>query len=142
MSTVNHVLLILHLLGLAAGFSVTFANIVMRGVMAKATPQENATLLRFLPAMSRVGHIGLGVLWITGLSMVFTRFGGFAALPWTFHVKLTAVVLLTIAMGFNSGLERRARRGETALYGRIGTVGKISATLALIAVIFAVLTFD
>src|SRR4051794_37482602 len=86
----NEGLLILHFIGLALGFSVSFANIVMAGIIAKATPPEKAVLGRFPPLMSRVGTIGLTLLWATGVTMVYTKWGGFAALPWQFDVKIAA----------------------------------------------------
>jgi len=40
MKDFNHVLLILHFLGLALGFSVSFANLVMGRLISAAPPQE------------------------------------------------------------------------------------------------------
>ena len=66
MTAVNHLLLILHFLGLALGFSVSFSNMVMGGLISKAVPAEKAVLGKFPPAMSRVGRFGLALLWVTG----------------------------------------------------------------------------
>jgi hypothetical protein len=70
------ILLILHFLGLAMGFSTNFASFVMLGLIAKAAPQERAVLGRFPPIMSRVGEIGLALLWATGLLLVWAQWGG------------------------------------------------------------------
>src|SRR5437868_12779946 len=48
---------------------------------------EKAVLGRFPPAVSQLGRVGLALLWVTGFSMVYLRFGSFGVLPWTFHVK-------------------------------------------------------
>jgi hypothetical protein len=138
----NKILLMLHFLGLAMGFAVPFANIVMMSLIKKATPPEQAILGRFPLAMSMVGKIGLVVLWITGVTMVFTRWHGFGTLPPAFHVKLTAVVLLTVCIGYISHLEKRIKRGDAAALVRIQAVGKAAMGFALVAVIFAVLTFN
>src|SRR5258706_6863169 len=98
MAGLNRVLLIMHFLGLAMGLSVPLANMVLRGMIAKATPPERVVLGGFPPLMSRLGRIGLAILWITGVTMVFTKYGGFAGLPWQFNAKLTAVVLLTVTV--------------------------------------------
>ena len=135
-------LLILHFLGLAMGLAVPLANIVMSGLIAGATPPEKGVLGRFPMRMSRVGYIGLTTLWVTGVSMVFAKYGGFAALPRTFFIKLTAVALLTVTVAYAFTLERRIRKGDMAAVARIEVVGKIAALFALIAVVFAVLTFD
>ena len=81
MNTLNRALLFLHFVGLALGFSVSFANIVMAALVARAAPSEKPVLARFPPMMSRMGTIGLAVLWITGGTLVYTKWGGFAAIP-------------------------------------------------------------
>lgn len=141
MNRFHQVLLILHFVGLAMGLSVSFANLVMSRLIAKAPIPEKAVLGRFPPIMSRIGTIGLTLLWVTGLTMVYTRWGGFATLPWQFHVKLTAVVLLTITVGYIHRQQRRMQRGEAAAAARIEVAGKIATAFALTALVFAVLTF-
>ena len=142
MNHVNHVLLALHFLGLALGFSVSFANMVMSSLISKAPPTEKVVLGRFLPVMSRLGRIGIVLLWATGLTMVYTKWNGFGTLPWQFYVKLTAVVLLTITTEHIHRLERLVQNGGAAVVARIETFGKIATALALVALFFAVLTFD
>ncbi len=142
MNSFNQALLVLHFLGLAMGFSVSAANIVMAGLIAKATPAECVTFSRFPPAMSRVGDIGLAVLWVTGGIMLYTKWDGLGSLPWQFHAKLTAVVLLTLSVGYIHHLQRLIRGGDAAASVRLQAVAKVTTLLAVIAVIFAVLTFD
>src|SRR5262249_33685072 len=132
----------LHFIGLAMGLAVPFANIVMVGVMSKAQPAEQAILGRFPLAMSKIGKIGIALLWATGITMVFTRWSGFSTLPKTFMFKLTAVILLTITVGYISVLERRIKKGDAAAIARIQLFGKIAFALGITAVVFAVLTFN
>lgn len=138
----NKILLMFHFLGLAMGLAVPFANIVMMSLIAKAAAPEKPILGRFPLAMGTVGKIGLGILWATGITMVFTRWAGFAAMPLTFNIKLAAVVLLTITIGYIHFLEPRVRKGDAVAMARIVMAGKVAMALALIAVIFAVLTFN
>lgn len=142
MTTVNQTLLFLHFLGLAMGFSVSLANMTMSGLIARAAPPEKAVLGRFPPLMSRFGTIGLAILWITGVILVYTRWGGFSTLPWEFYVKVGAVVLLTVTTATIHRWERRLGDGELSALPRIETLGKIATVLALVALVFAVLTFD
>jgi hypothetical protein len=142
MTTFNEVVLILHFLGLAMGMSVSFGNIVMLNLIAKAAPPEKAVLARFPPAISKVGRAGLALLWATGLTMLYTRWNGLAGMPWQFHVKLTAVILLTLTVVYLTRLEGQVSRGDAAAAARIQTFGKVASASALVAVIFAVLTFD
>jgi hypothetical protein len=137
----DNVLLMIHFLGLAMGLSTGFANMVMAGLIAKAAPAEKPVLGRFPPAMSRIGVVGLTLLWISGISIVMTRYGTFSILPRPFIVKLASVVLLTLAVIYINILMPRAQRGDAAAMARIQTLGKLTGPLALIAIIFAVITF-
>ena len=134
-------LLVVHFLGLALGLSSGFANMVMAGLIAKAAPNEKAVLARFPPAMSRVGAIGLALLWASGLSIVYTRYGTFSILPRPFIVKFAAVVLLTLIVIYINVLMPRAQKGDAAAMARIQLLGKLTGPLAIIAIIFAVITF-
>ena len=138
----NKVLLMLHFLGLVMGLAVPFANIALATLMAKAAPNEKMVLGRFPFAMSKVGKIGLTLLWATGITMVFTRWKGFGNLPTMFHYKLGFVILLTITVGIISALEIKAKKGDAAAIARIQTVGKIAMVFGLLALVFAVLTFN
>lgn len=142
MDVLNTILLILHFLGLTLGFSASFANMTMAGLIKRSQPAERGILARFPPLMGKVGRIGLALLWVTGVIMVFTRWNGFGSLPWQFHVKLTAVVLLTVAVEYIRRLEQQASRGDAAAAARVQQVGKLSGLFAMTALIFAVLTFD
>jgi uncharacterized membrane protein len=134
-------LVTVHLLGMALGLSTGFANMVMAGLIAKAAPNEKSVLARFPPAMGRLGVIGLVMLWASGISIVRLRYGGFSILPQTFLIKLAAVVLLTLVVLYIQVLQRRVDTGDTAAMARIQTLGKLTGPLALIAIIFAVITF-
>jgi hypothetical protein len=137
----DQTLMVVHFLGLAMGLSSGFANMVMAGVMAKAAPNEKAVLARFAPAMAPIGAIGLALLWGSGLAIVFTRYGSFSILPRPFIVKIAAVVLLTLAVASIHILMPRAQRGDAAAQARIRMLGMVTGPLAIIAIIFAVITF-
>ena len=142
MNTLNQVLLVLHFVGLAMGLSVTIANAVMGSLIAASAPADRIVLAQFPPRMSRIGKIGLALLWLSGAILVETRWGGFATLPWQFHVKLTSVALLTIFVIYIHLQERLVRQGDVAAGARIQTAAKFTGIFALTALIFAVLTFD
>jgi hypothetical protein len=142
MTLFNEIVLMLHFLGLAMGMSVTFGNIVMLNLITAAAPSEKAVLARFPPAISKVGRAGLALLWVTGLTMLYTRWNGLAGMPWQFHVKLTAVVVLTLVVIYLTSLEHRIMRGDREAAARVQVFGKLASLSALTAVIFAVLTFN
>lgn len=133
---------VLHFIGLAMGFSVSFAHIVMAGLIAAAPDAEKRILGRFPFAMMRIGDIGLLLLWTTGPAMLFTKYNGFAGMPWQFHAKITAVLLLTLAVGFMHSQKRKAQAGDAGAMARMARVGPIASLSALTALIFAVLAFN
>lgn len=139
--TFDHFLVIVHFVGLAMGFGSGFAQMVMAKLIASAAPPEKAVLGRFPPAMGRVGVIGLSLLWISGLLIIWTRYGTFSILPRTFIYKLIAVVLLTLAVAGIQVLQRRMHSGDASAMAKMQTLGRLTGPLALIAIIFAVITF-
>lgn len=142
MNGLNRLLIVLHFLGLAMGFSVAFGNIVMARLIAAAPPSEKPVLGRFGPAITRVGDVGIALLWVTGLTLVYTRWNGFDFMPWQFHAKLAAVVVLTVSIGYGHVLMRQARQGDASAAARLPLVGKLNMTMALLAVVFAVWSFS
>jgi uncharacterized membrane protein len=135
-------LLALHFLGLAMGFATGFGNMIMAGIIAKATPEERRALMKFPPAIARVGDVGLVLLWLTGLTLVFVKWGGFGNMPGLFHAKLTAVVLMTLLIGFVHSQAKGIAAGDAAAIGRVEIAGKSIFLLAVTAVVLAVWTFN
>ncbi|HXH60711.1 MAG TPA: hypothetical protein VNI20_05075 [Fimbriimonadaceae bacterium] len=141
MTNLDYVLLILHFIGLALGFSVSFSNLVMTGLISKTDPAEKPVLLRFPPLMSNLGRLGIVLLWITGVAMIYTRWDGDWALGWPFYAKIIAVVLLTITVGILTAMEQRMKKGETEILPQMQNLGKFATLCALVALVFAVLRF-
>lgn len=138
----NQLLLILHFLGLAFGLSAGVVNLALRGLMAGADPAEVRGLSRLPPVMAQVGGSGLLLLWATGFMLTFSKWGGFGNLPWQFHVKLAAVVALTGVVGLSHALLAKARRGDAGAAALLPQTGMAAFVLSILAVVFAVLTFD
>lgn len=142
MDVLNKVLLILHFIGLVMGVSASVSNIVMSVLISRAELGERPILARFPPAILRVGTVGLALLWVTGFALLYAKWEGFSMMPWTFHAKLTAVVLLTITIGIIHWLMRLAKKSDASSASRIQTFGKVAALFAVLALVFAVLTFE
>lgn len=138
----TQVLIILHFLGLVMGFATGIANDVMTGVISRAAPHDRAVLSRFPPVMARVGKAGIVLLWASGLTLVFVKWGGLTTLPWTFYVKLAAVIVLTGAVTRAHFLGRRIMAGDTAAAAGMPMLGRIAMLSALTALVFAVITFN
>ena len=140
--SLDNVLVVLHFVGLGMGMSVGFANMVMAGVIGKASPAEKGVLGRFPPAMSKIGLAGLALMWISGISIVMVRYGRFDILPRTFVYKLIAVVLLTLSVAYIELLFARVKKGDTSALATIQLLGRFTGIFSLAAIIFAVITFS
>ena len=128
MDDFSRVLLVLHFVGLSMGLSMSWAAIATKG-----NPP---------PALTRVADIGLVLLWVTGLTLLFYKWGGFAVMPWYFHVKLTLVVILTGIVGYVHSQRPKAMAGDKAAMARIQAVGRVAFVTAILIVVFAVWSFD
>lgn len=140
--SLDNLLVVLHFVGLGMGMSVGFSNMVMAGVIGKAAPAEKGVLGRFPLAMSKIGLVGLALMWVSGISIVMTRYGRFDILPRTFVYKLVAVVLLTLTVLWIEVLIARVKRGDAGALGTIQVLGRFTGIFSLAAIVFAVITFS
>jgi len=143
MVTLFPFLLILHFLGLMAGFGGGIGLSQIGPRLAKANEAELPLLLKLERIFNRFSLIGLALLLITGPWMLWTRFGGGAGLPVWFTLKMSFVALAVIAVIANQIAKRRFRLGRSAVALRwVLITGPITGISVLLAVIFAVLTFQ
>ena len=135
-------LLFLHFVGLMLGAAGGFASaIIMR--RALVLPAEEAKVLRGLgPVLAKVSGIGVGVLWLTGLILVWSKWGGFGNLPQLFWVKAIFILSLTAVTILINMTYAEIRKGNVAVAARLPKLGPVAGLSALLAVLFAVLAFQ
>ncbi|MEO8669383.1 MAG: hypothetical protein ABI399_12760 [Bauldia sp.] len=138
----NEILLMLHFIGLGLGASGTVAGFVV-GRLVMASPKDAPVLGRVPQMVSRFSGTGLGLLWITGIIMVWSRWDGPASLPHFFWAKFVFVVAITIAFGFIEAALAQAKRGDPAgAQKKFQIVGPIASLCLLLIIVFAVLAFN
>lgn len=137
----NDVILFIHFFGLMLGSAGGLASgILMR--KALTMPPEQAQTIRGLgPLLANVSGIGLVLLWITGVIMVFSKWGGIAYFGWAFWVKMVFVLLLTAASVVIHMTYAEIAKGNRSVAVRLPKLGPVSGLSALLAVFFAVLAF-
>jgi len=136
----NDILIMLHFFGLGAGFTAAIANPLVARQLA-ASPADAPVLIKLQPLLARTGQIGLGLLWITGLIMVWSIYGGPAGLPAEFWVKIGGVVAITVVVVMLDIWGRRARAGDQAARAQMPILGGISGVLLILIVVYAVWAF-
>jgi hypothetical protein len=135
------ILLALHLLGLMLGAGGGFGSLVVMRHAAAAGPEQAAPLRALGPVLARIAGVGLVLMLLTGFSLVFVKYGGFANLPGMFWVKMAFVTTLTLAAAGTEFTYAQVKSGNTAAAARLPLLGPAAGISSLLAVLFAVLTF-
>jgi hypothetical protein len=137
----NQFILFLHFVGLMIGSAGGLgAGIIMRRSLSM--PAEQASTVRQLgPMLANVAAVGILLLWITGLVMVWTVYGGPGGLRWEFWVKIVFVIVATVLVGLTHMSYAQIRKGNFAAAKRLPIVGPATGVCVLLAVLFASYAF-
>ena len=138
----NDALLFLHFVGLMLGAAGGFASaVIMR--RALVLPADEAKVVRGLgPVLANLSLTGLILMWATGLILVWSKWGGLESLPQMFWVKAIFIVSLTVMTALIQLTYAEIRKGNVAVAARLPKLGPVAGISALLAVLFAVLTFS
>lgn len=137
----TEIVLWLHFLGLMMGAGGGFGSMLVMRHAQKLAPEQQAPLRALGPIMARFSHIGLVLLWATGLALVFLSYGGFASLPMLFWVKIGFVLSLTAAAIAIEMTYADIKRGNAGAAARLPRLGPWAGLSSLMAVLFAALAF-
>jgi uncharacterized membrane protein len=135
------IMLIVHFIGLAMGIGTSFAFMFLgiAGSKMEKTEAQKFALNTF--ALSRMGHIGLALLIISGGYLMTPYWGVLTHLP-LLMAKLILVLVLGALIGIISSLARKAKSGDIeANLKKIQPLGKLSLLVSLAIVILAVYVF-
>lgn len=138
----NQTLIFLHFVGLMAGAAGGLASgILMR--KALTMPDDQAKVVRSSgPLLNKVAAIGLAILWATELILVWSRWSGLSSLPGLFWVKFIFIVTLTAATFLAYRAYEEVKKGNTSAAKNLPMIGQAGGVSALLAVLFAALTFS
>ncbi|MCB1500844.1 MAG: hypothetical protein KDK07_13815 [Bauldia sp.] len=139
----NAFLLFLHFFGLMLGAAGGLANGILMRRAATMSPEEAKTIRGLGPMLANVSAIGLALLWVTGVILVWSKYGGLGNLPSLFWVKFVFVVLLTLASGGIHMTYAQIRRTKNpALASRLAMLGPVAGISSTLAVLFAAFAFN
>jgi hypothetical protein len=134
-------LFLLHMVGLT-GLGGGVAALLVSRIVQSSKPEDAKAIRPILPRLGHITRGGLGLLWLTGIPLVFVEFGGLANLPTWFWVKIVDVIILTALVIYVFMLQRRmAETGDRSLAARAAAIQPFTLGLAYLAVVFAVLAF-
>jgi hypothetical protein len=93
-----NILLIIHLAAFGLAITTTIAAPLIGSRIAAAPPEARPLLGGIGKRLSINARIAFGLLLITGVAMVYVRYGGFEGQSVWFFIKMGLVVVVLIAM--------------------------------------------
>ena len=134
-------MLIVHFLGLAMGIGTSFGFMFLGIAGKKMEKEERKKFALNSFALSRMGHIGLAMLVISGLYQMTPFWGSLASRP-LLIAKLVLVLTLIVTVSFATVYAQRAKKGNTeSNLKKIAILGKVAVFSGKAIVVLAVLIF-
>jgi uncharacterized membrane protein len=134
-------LLILHFIGLAMGVGTGFAMLRIGFSTRNLPPAERGALFQKVSVLRLNGYTGIALLILSGLGMLASRPGLFAAAGGYFHAKLTLVAAMVVLIGIMHVAMGRAKRAGGPPPAILMKLGNLNFTLGLLVIVLAVLAF-
>ena len=137
-NTMRDVMLIVHFIGLAMGIGTSFAFMFLNIASAKL---EKGEALKFginSLVLSRMGHIGLALLIISGGYLMTPYWSVLSTMPFLM-AKLGLVLVLILLVVILSIYAKKAKKGDAETHlKKIEPLGKISLLVGLTIIVLAV----
>jgi uncharacterized membrane protein len=134
-------LLIIHFIGLAMGVGTSFAFLFLGRAGAKLDPEEGKKFMVNALSLTTMGHIGLGLLIISGLLLMDQHWVNLAHSP-LLHVKFTLVAILLILIILLTRFGKRVKNGDAAAASMMRPLGPVALLVSLTIIVLAVLHFQ
>lgn len=137
----REVMLILHFIGLTMGLGTSFAHAFLAIATAKMTQEEAAKFQLHSLVLSRMGHIGLTLLIISGLYLITPYWKVLPSYP-LLILKLVLVAILVLLITLIALSTKRAKQGNAeAELKKMEKFGKLTLLIGLAIVVLAVYIF-
>ena len=134
-------MLILHFIGLAMGLGTGFAHAFLGTTAAKMSPGEAVKFKMNSLILSRMGHIGIALLLISGFYMITPYWKSLTSMP-LLMIKLALVAMLIVLIALLGVATRKAKNGDAAnQLKKMELYGKFTLLLGVAIVILAVCVF-
>jgi uncharacterized membrane protein len=142
MAIVNEILLWLHLIGLGMGGAAIVGGVINARLLPAATAEQRATIFQAAAWLERVGRAALGLLIVTGLLMLWLKWGGVVPNGTWFAIKMVLVLVVIVALVIYGRAFRRFRNGDAAAQPLVRQ-GRLAGSIAFVLVVLAaVLAFN
>jgi putative membrane protein len=122
-------LLVCHLLALVVGATTAIAMPIIGSRMAAATPEGRQVLGGIVARLGSNSRIAIGVLLLTGILMVWLRYGGVDGMNVWFWVKMALVAVIIVAMIIGALTRGRVNPGIMGWITRLSLLGVVIAAV-------------
>jgi uncharacterized membrane protein len=134
-------MLILHFIGLTMGLGTSFAHAFLAIATSKMPEDEARRFQMQSLILSRMGHIGISLLVISGLYLITPYWKILGTMP-LLSMKLVMVLALIVLLVLLEIRSKKARKGDVvAQLKKMETLGKMTLILGILIVIIAVSIF-
>jgi len=134
-------MLILHFIGLTMGLGTSFAHAFLGIAAAKMSTDEVAKFRMQTMVLSRMGHVGLALLIISGLYLL-TPFWSILPSSPLLIAKLVLVAALTVLISLIGVFTKRAQKADPEeQLKKMENLGKMTLIIGLAIVVLAVYIF-
>ncbi|MCB9170072.1 MAG: hypothetical protein H6594_06955 [Flavobacteriales bacterium] len=134
-------MLILHFIGLAMGLGTSFAMMFLGIAAARMEPDKRKEFFTNTFVLSRMGHIGLVLLLVSGGYLLTQYLPVISEMP-LFIAKLVLFVVLGALLGMTTARARKARKGDfDAQMKVLPILGRLNLLVTLTIIVLAVLSF-
>lgn len=135
----------LHLLGLVLGMGSGLALGVLGPKLGSQDAGQREMAFALSAQMRKIGQFGLAILWVTGLSTLFFKYGVSGALTGmsvVFWLKIALVLVLSASIGIGSAAFKKVAAGDISARSGMVLSGKINQITAILIVFAAVFAFN
>lgn len=134
-------MLIVHFIGLTMGLGTGFAHAFLGSIASKMTAEEAIKFRMHSLVLSKMGHIGITLLLISGLYMITPYWKVLSSMP-LLIAKLSLVVVLITLISLIGIAAKKAKNGDAAVQlKKMETLGKLTLLVGLAIVVLAVKNF-
>jgi hypothetical protein len=134
------VALVLHFIGIAMGLGTSFAFIFLGIAAQKLDAAERTTFFKTALALTRMDHIGLTLLLLSGLYLLYPFFGVLPDMP-LLLAKLGLFIFLGGLIVVITSKSKQAIAGDSSQLLQIAKLGRIGLLTGVTILILAVLIF-
>lgn len=134
-------MLIVHFIGLGMGLGTSFGMMFLGIASSKMEPAEGKKFMMNASVLGTMGHIGLGLLILSGGYLMNNYWSVLSYMPWMI-AKLVLVGILAILIGIMGSTTRKVRKGASPeLMAKVKPLGQVAMLVALSIVFCAVMNF-